>query len=48
MEINVITVASYRFPHNQCELYIPAEVKTRLSILRHSFVSVRMIKVSFT
>lgn len=48
MQISVITDASYRFPHNQSELYLPAKVKTRLSILRQGFVSVRVIKVSFT
>lgn len=46
MQISVITVASHRFPHNQCELYLPAEVNTRISILRESFVSVKVIKVS--
>lgn len=47
MQISIITAASHRFPYNQCELYLPAEVKTRISILRESFLSVRVIKVSF-
>ena len=34
MQISVITVASYSFPHNQCELYIPTEIKARISILK--------------
>lgn len=43
MQISLITLASYRFLHNQCALYLPDEVKTRIFILRQGFLSVRMI-----